>query len=79
MNIGKKYIFKPIYYKKINYDIYFIQFSPFNNSYNEQTISSVEYVKQVSILYPEIKPLLRVLKRLLQIRNMNSCFNGMIK
>ena len=47
------------------------------NNPNPNQMSSVEYAKNIIIVFPEIKPLIQFLKRYLQIKKMNSCFNGM--
>jgi hypothetical protein len=40
------------------------------------TYSAVEWVKKQLMLYPEIKPLVHVIKRHLQLNKLNSSFNG---
>jgi DNA polymerase sigma len=50
----------------------------YNFNGNNSLMSSVEFAKNKLILYPEIKPLLQVLKRYLHIKKMNSCFNGIV-
>jgi DNA polymerase sigma len=48
-----------------------------NNSINNNNeISSISYVKKQMEEYPEIKPVLRLLKRYFYIKKMNSCFEG---
>lgn len=47
-----------------------------NNINMSNPMSSVEYAKNSLILYPEIKPIIQVMKRYLQTKKMNSCFNG---
>jgi len=43
------------------------------------SLGSIDFAKNHVILYTEIKPILYVMKRLLQERNLNSAFNGKIK
>jgi sulfur relay (sulfurtransferase) DsrF/TusC family protein len=40
------------------------------------SLGSIDFAKNHIILFTEIKPILYVLKRLLQERNLNSAFNG---
>jgi DNA polymerase sigma len=42
------------------------------------SLGSIDFAKNHVILYAEIKPILYILKRLLQERNLNSAFNGKI-
>lgn len=43
---------------------------------NNNSLDSIDFAKNHVILYTEIKPILFILKRLLQERNLNSAFNG---
>jgi len=61
---------------KIKIDLTFLDIIQKNNINNYMSTTSVEYAKNSLILYPEIKPLLQVMKRYLQNKKMNSCFNG---
>ncbi len=40
------------------------------------SLQAVEFVKSYLLCFPEIKPIIHVLKRLLQIEKLNSSFNG---
>ena len=51
---------------KINIDI------SLNSAKNEQ----LEFIKNVLKLYPEIKPLIKIIKKLLQLRDMNNSYKG---
>jgi predicted nucleotidyltransferase len=77
----KNYKFNKEELDKIKVDITFLDMIVkypvnFGNNNCSTLMSSVEFAKNKLILYPEIKPLLQVLKRYLQIKKMNSCFNG---
>lgn len=78
----KNYKFDKEELDKIKIDITFLDMivkypvNLFGSNNCSTLMSSVEFAKNKLILYPEIKPLLQVLKRYLQIKKMNSCFNG---
>ena len=42
----------------------------------QNSLDSINFAKNNIILFPEIKPILFILKRLLQEKNFNSAFNG---
>lgn len=42
----------------------------------QNSLESINFAKNNIILYPEIKPILFILKRYLQENNLNSAFNG---
>lgn len=42
----------------------------------QNSLESINFAKNNIVLYPQIKPILFILKRLLQERNLNSAFNG---
>jgi DNA polymerase sigma len=42
----------------------------------QTTKNSLEWAKNTLSVYPEIKPIIHVLKRFLQTRKLNSSFNG---
>lgn len=42
----------------------------------QNSLDSINFAKDNIILFPEIKPILFILKRLLQEKNFNSAFNG---
>jgi hypothetical protein len=46
--------------------------------YESPSQQAVEFVKNYLLCFPEIRPLIHVLKRLLQVEKLNSCFNGNI-
>jgi DNA polymerase sigma len=82
----KNYKFNKEEIEKIKIDITFldminknsINFNSTNSLLNNNQMSSVEFAKNNLILYPEIKPLLQIIKRFLQINKLNSCFNGIL-
>lgn len=47
--------------------------------YDSPTQQAVEYIRYSLLCFPEIKPLIHVMKRYLQIEKLNSSFNGKIK
>ncbi len=55
----------------VKIDITFLELENKGNS-----LSSVQFAKNNLILYPEIKPIIQVLKRYLQVKNLNASFNG---
>jgi hypothetical protein len=63
-------------YDKTDMDIVKIDITFLELEITENTLSSVQFAKNNLILYPEIKPIIQVLKRYLQIKNMNVSFNG---
>jgi DNA polymerase sigma len=46
------------------------------NSFESPSQQAVEFVKNFVLCFPEIRPLILVLKRLLQLEKLNSSFNG---
>ena len=66
----KSYLFKKDELEKIRIDLTF--FTETNDITNKQ----LDYVKSSLIIYPEIKPLIYILKRIFQINNLNQTFNG---
>jgi len=42
----------------------------------QNSLDSINFAKNNISLFPEIKPILLILKRLLQEKNLNSAFNG---
>lgn len=42
------------------------------------SLQAVEFVKNSLICFPEIKPIVHVMKRYLQVEKLNSSFNGII-
>lgn len=72
----KKYKFDLNELHRIKVDVTFLDFK--NNKF-QTTKNSLEWAKNTLSVYPEIKPIIHVLKRFLQSRKLNSCFNGKIK
>lgn len=60
---------------KIKFDLTFIEMNPTFKKC-DQAKSSVQFIKDYKQLYPEITPLILILKRFLQIYKLNSYFNG---
>ncbi len=56
---------------KVKVDLTFIDF---NSNYSTKDI--LDWAKTTLDAYPEIKPIIQVLKRYLQIKKLNSSFNG---
>ena len=54
------------YMNKINIDI----------SLNSANDKQINFVKQILIDYPEIKPLIKIIKKILQIKEMNNSYKG---
>lgn len=74
-DIYEEYRFDKEEINKIKIDITFTdKFSKTHCSY-----SAVEWAKKQILMYPEIKPLVYVIKRHLQINKLNSSFNGIFK
>lgn len=60
---------------RIKVDLTFLDFK--QNKF-QTTKNSLEWAKYTLSIYPEIKPIIHVLKRFLQSRKLNSSFNGKI-
>jgi len=58
--------------EKVKIDVSFHEGSGTRNT----TKLTVDYVINYMNMYPEIKPIIHVLKRFLQMNNLNSSFNG---
>ena len=50
--------------------------SPRMSLFESPSLQAVEFVKNYLLCFPEIKPLIHVLKRLLQVDKLNTSFNG---
>ena len=63
---------------KVKVDLTFIQLNQSSKNYNihQSTKNSLEWAKKALSIHPEIKPIIHVLKRYLQIKKLNSSFNG---
>jgi hypothetical protein len=73
----KNYKFNSEELDKIKIDLTFIENFKNKISMNETPCQhTVEYVKSCLICFPEIKQLLHVIKRFLQLEKLNSSFNG---
>lgn len=80
-DIYKHYLFKKEELEKIKVDITFNDINNTNNNMNsekniDQTQLAVEFTKKHLKLNPEMGFLIRIVKRLLQITNLNNSFNG---
>jgi len=53
-----------------------LTFLDFKQNKSQTTKNSLEWAKNTLSIYPEIKPIIHVLKRFLQTRKLNSSFNG---
>jgi DNA polymerase sigma len=66
----KSYYFKRDELEKLRIDL---TFSPVGNTI---TSNQLDYVRNMLSLYPEIKPITYVLKRIFHLNNLNQTFNG---
>lgn len=74
-NTFKNYKFNVNELRRMKIDLTFID----SRSTNKDSMSkAVEFTRNSTIIYPEIKPLMRFLKRLLHVYKLNNSFNGMI-
>ncbi len=71
-DIYNNYLFNREDLDRIKVDISFIEYTGIQN----ETKLAVDYALGEMIIYPEIKPIIHVLKRFLYIYNLNSSFNG---
>jgi non-canonical poly(A) RNA polymerase PAPD5/7 len=69
----KNYKFEIDELTRIKIDLTFIEL---NKKQLPSTQSNLESVRGMLQLYPEIKPIIHVLKRYLQMKKLNSSFNG---
>ncbi len=74
-DIYKNYKFEIDDLLKVKVDLTFIEL---NANQNISTKNSLEWAKKTLSMYPEIKPIIHVLKRYLQIKKLNSSFNGIM-
>ena len=72
--IYKNYLFNKEELEKIKVDITFSDNN--NNQTTDQTQLAVEFTKKHLQQNPEMGYLIRIIKRLLQIQNLNNSFNG---
>lgn len=61
---------------KVRVDLTFIEL---NQSLLSNTRTSLEWARKTLAFYPEIKPIIHALKRYLQMKKLNSSFNGSVK
>jgi hypothetical protein len=73
-NNYKNYKFDINELHRIKVDLTFLDFKNINKF--QSTKNSLEWAKNTLSNYPEIKPIIHVLKRFLQSRKLNSSFNG---
>jgi hypothetical protein len=57
-------------------DLTFIEINQKVNNKTQSTKTSLDWAKKTLSTYLEIKPIIHVLKRYLQIKKLNSSFNG---
>lgn len=75
--IYKTYCFKKEELEKVKIDITFAEINGKNNSFTkDQTQMAVEFTKNNNKKFPEIGYIIKIIKRLLQIENLNHSFNG---
>ena len=77
----KNYKFNKDELNKLRIDLTFLNANSLSNNsrmYESPSQQAVEFVKNYLLCFPEIRPLIHVLKRLLQVEKLNSCFNGNI-
>ena len=71
----KNYLFDKEELLKIKVDLSFIELTK-SRQPTQSTMRSLDWAKKTLSSYPEIKPIIHVLKRYLQIKQLNSSFNG---
>ena len=76
MSLYKNYVFDNNELKNIKIDITFIFNDISNEKITNSELSSVSYVKEQILKYPEVKFVLRVLKRYFYNKKMNTSFLG---
>jgi hypothetical protein len=74
-DIFKNYKFDQEELLKIKVDLTFIELNK-QQAKVQSTRSSLDWARKTLSTYPEIKPIIHVLKRYLQIKKLNSSFNG---
>ncbi len=79
----KYYKFNKDELDKVRIDLTFLDLNKNNMNlstrmslFESPSLQAVEFVKNYLLCFPEIKPLIHVLKRLLQVDKLNSSFNG---
>lgn len=78
--IYNSYCFNTEELEKVKIDITFAEINSRNNSNaKDQTQMAVEFTKNNNKKFPEIGYIIKIIKRLLQIENLNNSFNGKIK
>jgi len=78
LDLFKNYKFDEDELLKVKVDLTFIQLNHSNKNCNryQSTKNSLDWAKKSLSIHPEIKPIIHVLKRYLQIKKLNSSFNG---
>ncbi len=71
-DIYNNYLFDRADLDRIKIDISFIEYTGLQN----ETKLKVDYALGEMAIYPEIKPIIHILKRFLYNYNLNSSFNG---
>lgn len=74
--IYQNYYFHIEELEKIKIDITFIEINNTNSNNFDTTELSVEFTKNYIKKFPEISYIIKIVKRLLQIENLNNSFNG---
>ena len=74
----KSYLYQNYKFNRDDLDKIKIDLTFLETAKKKENVSSVELAKYHLILYPEIKPLMQVVKRFLQIKGLGACFNGII-
>ena len=75
-NIFKKFKFEKSEVESIKFDLTFHEIKNDEEKINIPSQLIIEFIKNSLICYPEIKPILLVLKRYMQICKLNSSFHG---
>lgn len=75
-HLCNNYKFHPLELLRVRVDLTFSTFVNEKNQRKELNCKSVEFVRGQLAAFPEIKPLVHVLKRLLHVTGLNNSFNG---
>jgi hypothetical protein len=76
LEIFKNYKFDSEELLKVKVDLTFIEINQKVNNKTQSTKTSLDWAKKTLSTYLEIRPIIHVLKRYLQIKKLNSSFNG---
>jgi hypothetical protein len=75
-DLYKNYFFNREELDKVKIDVTFMEINSNNVNSKDQTQLAVEFTKNYVKKFPEIEFIIKILKRLLQIQNLNNSFNG---